>query len=74
MIISNARVLTFDTANRVLDAGSVEIRADGTIGAVLPRPKAGRGPAPLDAQGKLLMPALINWMPPRNRTATMMEA
>jgi len=62
MIITNVRILTFDSKNRVLDSGSVEIRPDGTVGQVhdLPRPRAGRGPAPLDAQGKLLMPALIN--------------
>ena len=58
MIITNARILTFDSTNRVLDSGSVEIRADGTIGAVrqATRP-AGRS---MDAQGRLLMPALIN--------------
>jgi putative selenium metabolism protein SsnA len=59
MIITNARILTFDSANRVLDSGSVEIRPDGSIGNV----KSGAGPRPagvIDAQGKLLMPALIN--------------
>ena len=61
MIITNARVVTFDGANRVLDSGSVGIRENGTIGAVR---KAGR-PLPsdgevVDAQGRLLMPALIN--------------
>jgi len=34
MIIRNARVLTFDAANRVLDSGTVEILADGSIGQV----------------------------------------
>jgi len=34
MIIRNARVLTFDSANRVLDSGAVEILPDGTIGQV----------------------------------------
>ena len=34
MIIRNARVLTFDSANRVLDSGAVEILADGSIGRV----------------------------------------
>jgi putative selenium metabolism protein SsnA len=71
MIIRNARVLTFDSANRVLDSGAVEILPDGSIGWV-----KGAGAPPLnplltnagspagrevvDAQGKLLMPALIN--------------
>jgi cytosine/adenosine deaminase-related metal-dependent hydrolase len=58
MIVTNARILTFDTANRVLDSGSVEIRPDGSIGDV----KSGRarGKEIIDAKGKLLMPALIN--------------
>ena len=58
MIITNARILTFDSANRVLDSGSVEIRPDGSIGAV----KSGgrRGAEVIDAGGRLLMPALIN--------------
>ena len=34
MIIHNARVLTFDSANRVLDSGTVEILPDGSIGQV----------------------------------------
>jgi putative selenium metabolism protein SsnA len=60
VIVSNARVLTFDSDNRVLDSGSVEIRADGSIGSVgsagrkVPREEV------VNAQGKLLMPALIN--------------
>jgi len=58
MILTNARILTFDGANRVLDSGSVEVLADGAIGFV-------RGGRALDAhavdlQGRLLMPALIN--------------
>lgn len=66
MIIRNARVLTFDSANRVLDSGAVEIRTDGTIGWVGDAREADRIGAPsagtqvVDAQGKLLMPALIN--------------
>jgi putative selenium metabolism protein SsnA len=58
MIITNARILTFDSDNRVLDSGSVEIRGDGSIGDV----KSGRarGKNIIDAKGKLLMPALIN--------------
>ncbi len=57
MIIDNARILTFDADNRVFDSSSVEIREDGTIGAVGGRPG---GLPHLDAQGRLLMPALIN--------------
>ncbi len=61
MIIRNARVVTLDARNRVLDSGAVEIRADGSIGWVKPdravRRASGRV---LDAQGRLLMPALIN--------------
>src|SRR4051794_30666051 len=57
MIIRNARVLTFDAANRVLDSASVEVRADGTFGDI-------NAPSTdtdsLDAGGRLLMPALIN--------------
>jgi len=34
MILTNARILTFDSANRVLENGSVEIREDGSIGVV----------------------------------------
>ncbi|HMC61952.1 MAG TPA: hypothetical protein VKJ01_22350, partial [Candidatus Solibacter sp.] len=58
MILTNARVLTFDGENRVLDSGSVEVRADGAIGFVK-RGRA-RGEDVVDAGGRLLMPALIN--------------
>ena len=75
MIIRNARVVTLDGANRVLDRADVEIGDDGAIQRV--RTVAGGGlwvagsPPPtthnlppaveiLDAGGKLLMPALIN--------------
>jgi putative selenium metabolism protein SsnA len=58
MIIRNARVLTFDAANRVLDAASVEILADGSIGAVGTIRR--RDASVIDAGGRLLMPALIN--------------
>jgi putative selenium metabolism protein SsnA len=58
MILTNARILTFDATNRVLDTGSVEIRADGAIGAVDTRRH--RGADVVDAGGRLLMPALIN--------------
>lgn len=60
MILTNARILTFDAQNRVLDSGAVEIRDDGTVGQALwpvnPRP----GPDVIDCHGKLLIPALIN--------------
>ena len=58
MILTNARILTSGGANRVIDSGSVEVRSDGTIGAV----HAGRmrGGDVVDAGGRLLMPALIN--------------
>lgn len=59
MILSNARILTFDPAQRVIDCGSVEVREDGTIGAVSNR-AAAPGRNVTDVQGKLLMPALIN--------------
>lgn len=66
MIIRNARILTFGPANQVLDSGAVEIRADGTIGWVKATSDAAPGSGQfggeqvVDAQGKLLMPALIN--------------
>jgi putative selenium metabolism protein SsnA len=56
VILTNARVLTFDGENRVLDSGSVEIREDGAIGAVT----SGLRDHAIDAGGRLLMPALIN--------------
>jgi cytosine/adenosine deaminase-related metal-dependent hydrolase len=58
MIVTNARILTFDSTNRVLDSGSVEIRPDGAIGNV--SSARARGKDVIDAKGKLLMPALIN--------------
>ncbi|HMD83794.1 MAG TPA: putative aminohydrolase SsnA [Terriglobia bacterium] len=45
MIIRNARVLTFDSANRVLDSGAVEILPDGSIGQVEDTLADGRGTA-----------------------------
>jgi putative selenium metabolism protein SsnA len=58
VILTNARILTFDSANRVFDSGSVEVRSDGTIGSVS---SGGEFSADaLDLQGGLLMPALIN--------------
>jgi len=58
MILTNARILTFDGRNRVLDSGSVEVTPDGAIGFV----RSGRalGPNTVDLHGRLLMPALIN--------------
>jgi putative selenium metabolism protein SsnA len=58
MIITNARVLTFDSANQVYDRGSVTLRPDGTIGGVGQEPEPGE--EIVDAGGRLLMPALIN--------------
>ena len=58
MIIRNARVLTFDPANRVLDSASVEVLDDGAIGAVGSIRR--RAAEEIDARGRLLMPALIN--------------
>ena len=46
MIIRNARVLTFDSANRVLDSGAVEILPDGSIGQVKDTLAGCRGTAP----------------------------
>ena len=75
MIVRNARVLTFDARNRVLDNADVEIGSDGAIerveagvggrvSGVGPGDPAPSQPTPshlvLDAGGRLLMPALIN--------------
>ncbi len=70
MIINNARVLTFDSVNRVLDSGAVEVLSDGTVGnvtgtqGVVSHRNRGipseRSDETIDARGKLLMPALIN--------------
>lgn len=58
MILTNARILTFDDANRVLESGSVEVHDGGTLGFV--RKGRARGAETVDAGGRLLMPALIN--------------
>ncbi len=64
MIIENARILTFDSRNRVLDCGAVEVR-DGSVARVFDRSTQAANPADadnarFDAGGRLLMPALIN--------------
>ncbi len=58
----NARVLTFDADNRVLEDGAVEVLGDGTIGRVGASRQLLRipGATHINAGGKLLMPALIN--------------
>ena len=65
MIIRNACILCFDAADRVIDCGAACVRTDGSIGWV----RRDRGAQNLsadsqeeiiNAQGKLLMPALIN--------------
>ena len=60
MIVANARILTFDAADRVLDSAGVEIRADGSLGAIGKLPARGKTERVIDAGGRLLMPALIN--------------
>jgi putative selenium metabolism protein SsnA len=57
MILTNARILTFDGQNRVLDSGSVEI-VEGAIGFVCDG--QAQGAMTVDLRGRLLMPALIN--------------
>lgn len=58
MILTNARILTLDAANRVLNRGSVEIRSDGSIGEVCSGVSRSRNA--IDVGGRTLMPALIN--------------
>ncbi len=60
MIISNARVVTLDSSNRVLDNATVEVRGDGSIGAIRMTRGSPQDEETLDARGRLLMPALIN--------------
>ncbi len=64
MLIKNARIVTLDGANRVLDDGAVRIAADGSIARVGKLAEITFSePADretLDAGGRLLMPALIN--------------
>ncbi|MGZ4826748.1 MAG: putative aminohydrolase SsnA [Terriglobales bacterium] len=64
MIIENARILTFDSRNRVLDCGRVEVR-EGCVARVSDTRSKVDDPGHadgehLDACGRLLMPALIN--------------
>lgn len=58
MIVNNARILTFDARNRIVERGGVEIREDGSIGKVGAAELASA--ESLNAGGRLLMPALIN--------------
>jgi len=58
MILTNARVLTLDGNERIIDSGSVEVRDDGSIGFVRGERASGRGT--VDLGGRLLMPGLIN--------------
>lgn len=63
MIIRNARVVTFDRSNQVLDNAAVELLDDGAIGWIGPDravPERCGGQDVVDAGGMLLMPALIN--------------
>ena len=74
MILTNARILTFDSANRVLDSGSVEILDDGTIGYVRRRAGAGRAcggssGAPADAGADQLPHASLQHAGPGNAPA-----
>jgi len=60
VIVRNARVLTFDAENRILDRAAVRIGAGGGIASV--GEAGGQAPSEdvIDAGGRLLMPALIN--------------
>ena len=58
MIVTNARILTFDGKNRIIERGGVEVREDGSIGKI-GAVEAGTGES-IDAGGRLLVPALIN--------------
>ena len=60
MIVRNARVLTFDARNRVLENAAVRIGADGAIAFVGETAAAAPSEEVVDAGGRLLMPALIN--------------
>lgn len=63
MIIRNARIITFDGRNRILERGAVEVRTDGSLGWIgddRKLPASLLSGAIVDAGGKVLMPALIN--------------
>jgi len=60
MIIRNARILTFDARNRVLENAAVRIAADGAIAFVGEMAAPAPSEEIVDAGGRLLMPALIN--------------
>lgn len=60
MIVRNARILTFDARNRVLENAAVRIGADGAIAFVGETAAAAPSEEVVDAGGRLLMPALIN--------------
>jgi putative selenium metabolism protein SsnA len=67
MIIRNARILTFDADNRVLENAQVVVASDGSIrsvtdlSALRPTPYALHpSEEVIDVGGRLLMPALIN--------------
>ncbi len=63
MIIRNARILTFDQQNRIFECGAIEIRADGSVswlGEDRNLTEFRSEQEVFDADGKLLMPALIN--------------
>jgi len=59
MWIKNARILTFDAANTVLDDGAVGVK-EGKFAWVGRASEAPKGAEVVDAKGMLLMPALIN--------------
>jgi len=60
VIVRNARILTFDARNRVLENAAVRIGADGAIAFVGETAAAAPSEEVVDAGGRLLMPALIN--------------
>jgi len=60
VIVRNARVLTFDARNRVLENAAVRVGADGAIAFVGETAAAAPSEEVVNAGGRLLMPALIN--------------
>jgi putative selenium metabolism protein SsnA len=64
MLIKNARIVTLDRENRVLDDGAVHIAEDGSIAWVGTNEEVPADAAAdretMDARSRLLMPALIN--------------